>query len=887
MESLKQIKALVENPYFGAYKWNISVEQLESITNIFSKINKKFLGIYNYNKTYNIGDYVFINNDLFELSNNSSEHFKQLDIQKEKEFEVKIISLKNKKLVSLDGTILKPTYDFNLIKTNHYINETVCIDGKNAYIYSSNKDLIVPLNVSINEEIKSVCLDEVSIYLVLERSIIEKSKTLDNINHEVIFTSIYIIRDISCNNDYVYALLSNNQIAKINRKDKTVEYLETGKFFTDKAKISIVGKKNLFIVDNLVLYCYEVDNTLNLKSEIEHNINKQIIQLEYFNNYLFLINKDNSVYYCHNTLFQTIRCDLRNILDNDKLIIEDIDSYINPKENIIDTENIYLSNKEIINIIKNKGIEINKNKLIYNLRNDFIDKTIYIESEGKNENYTFNNGKFSFTYSITDEGKKHIFLDILKDKVNVYSIVNNNIKKQIIYQLPSLTRKSIELFCKNIDTFIVKKIVIFNNIIDKSKKDRIIDNVLYLPKVNNYTNNLPYSIVCNDIFGTPILKLANKSLVLTNNGVKVNSSEDFSTAINTDDSEKLLSIKGAKNLLSNFTNIVTNFNNEKANKIHRHDFTDLDKVPYADTEKQGLVILSNDITDNSNNKASTPFFVNSIRRVIDTRITNLENTTIKTNTTNIGNILNTIVPNINDNISKLNQNIINGIKTLNDRISAPTSYLDKNIGGEIKGDVSIRTIGIGDNTIRFNKDSNKHSYIFFNRGFINHGPGDQGLEVFRFAPTSYSNQSTGGIEIGYASGSSFNRTSYISSSGFGVFSGSNVTGDLIVGRNITLYGDLVVTSDRRLKTNIKKVENGLKLINQLNGYTFKKIDTGLDSAGVIAQEVEKVMPELILEEDNKLKVNYNGLHSIEIEAIKELSKQIELLREEIKELKRG
>ena len=58
------------------------------------------------------------------------------------------------------------------------------------------------------------------------------------------------------------------------------------------------------------------------------------------------------------------------------------------------------------------------------------------------------------------------------------------------------------------------------------------------------------------------------------------------------------------------------------------------------------------------------------------------------------------------------------------------------------------------------------------------------------------------------------------------------------------------------------------------------------SAGVIAQEVQKVMPELIIEEENKLKVNYNGLHSIEIEAIKELKKEIEELKEEIRELKR-
>ena len=74
-----------------------------------------------------------------------------------------------------------------------------------------------------------------SIYLSLERSIIEKSKTLDNITHEEIFNTTLLIKDICCNDDYVFGLLSDGRIAKINRKDKTVDYLETNKFFLRKS----------------------------------------------------------------------------------------------------------------------------------------------------------------------------------------------------------------------------------------------------------------------------------------------------------------------------------------------------------------------------------------------------------------------------------------------------------------------------------------------------------------------------------------------------------------------------------------------------------------------------------------------------------------------------
>ena len=115
---------------------------------------------------------------------------------------------------------------------------------------------------------------------------------------------------------------------------------------------------------------------------------------------------------------------------------------------------------------------------------------------------------------------------------------------------------------------------------------------------------------------------------MTNEGVKVNSSEDFVTNANIEDSEKVLSIKGAKNLSNNFNNLLNSFNNDKANRLHRHPFTDLDNVPYATPESQGVVFLSNDITDSTPTKAATPYFVNLVNKNTNTRITDLINTTI-------------------------------------------------------------------------------------------------------------------------------------------------------------------------------------------------------------------------------------------------------------------
>jgi len=85
-------------------------------------------------------------------------------------------------------------------------------------------------------------------------------------------------------------------------------------------------------------------------------------------------------------------------------------------------------------------------------------------------------------------------------------------------------------------------------------------------------------------------------------------------------------------------------------------------------------------------------------------------------------------------------------------------------------------------------------------------------------------------------------------------------------------------SDERLKENVKVIENPLEKLDKLRGVTFDWIDRDdKKSGGIIAQELEKVMPELVREvdslknEDSFKAVDYNGLIGLLIEAVKELS----------------
>ena len=107
------------------------------------------------------------------------------------------------------------------------------------------------------------------------------------------------------------------------------------------------------------------------------------------------------------------------------------------------------------------------------------------------------------------------------------------------------------------------------------------------------------------------------------------------------------------------------------------------------------------------------------------------------------------------------------------------------------------------------------------------------------------------------------------------------TGALTVVGDIVAYGS---PSDKRLKENIKPIESALEKVSKLQGVTFdwKESDSILDikeDIGFIAQDVQKVIPELVRENDNgMLSMRHQGIAPILLEAIKELKAEIEELK---------
>ncbi len=111
-------------------------------------------------------------------------------------------------------------------------------------------------------------------------------------------------------------------------------------------------------------------------------------------------------------------------------------------------------------------------------------------------------------------------------------------------------------------------------------------------------------------------------------------------------------------------------------------------------------------------------------------------------------------------------------------------------------------------------------------------------------------------------------------------SGSANTGNLTVAGAITASGNITAFSDECLKTNVKTVENALSKVLSMRGVTYDRIDTGEHQVGVIAQEMQQVIPEVVIPavEHGYLSVAYGNIVAVLIEAIKELSAEVESLK---------
>jgi len=98
-------------------------------------------------------------------------------------------------------------------------------------------------------------------------------------------------------------------------------------------------------------------------------------------------------------------------------------------------------------------------------------------------------------------------------------------------------------------------------------------------------------------------------------------------------------------------------------------------------------------------------------------------------------------------------------------------------------------------------------------------------------------------------------------------------GDILAGGNVTAYSDI------RRKKDLVKLDNALDKVEQLTGYTYTSKTDDKRYTGLIAQDVQKVLPEAVHKEelDGHLSLAYGNMAGLFVEAIKELKLRLDAL----------
>ena len=113
----------------------------------------------------------------------------------------------------------------------------------------------------------------------------------------------------------------------------------------------------------------------------------------------------------------------------------------------------------------------------------------------------------------------------------------------------------------------------------------------------------------------------------------------------------------------------------------------------------------------------------------------------------------------------------------------------------------------------------------------------------------------------------------------------SAAGNLAVGNNITAGGDITATgnvtaySDAKLKTELSRIEGALDKVEKLAGYVYTRTDSGERQTGLLAQDVQAVLPEAVVNGEY-LSVAYGNMMGLVVEAIKELRAELNELREQ-------
>jgi len=499
------------------------------------------------------------------------------------------------------------------------------------------------------------------------------------------------------------------------------------------------------------------------------------------------------------------------------------------KEDIITIYNGSLYNDTITIKLKER-LYIEKG--IYEL-NNFIDSLTFVYQPPSDIIYVSSNQNFST--SLSSDGR--LSLGDLSPSKDYYLYINkkarlNNLECLNISSIPD--RKNINFSYCNISN--INKSFINSNIIG------------FLNAQNAFINNLNVSNLSIPFVNIPTINSSNINFNVLSSSNLLITSNIFNS--------RLRMIIGSGDYNSNITsNYILNINQNSNNNtglgilsFHNNTNPSINIIGYSNNNFPFINFANLNASYSINMNNNNLNFINNINNSIYKHINN-KNLLIFGNSNNIIFDLKSV---------NLPTNSTNKIS-----FGYPYRFLTQN---------SIYNINNWDNI--FN-DNNLNSSAMFNvYGNVNLSS----INNTPFITCIANDQPTPNEIINVCIGSNNTRNGYLLNVEGNAFFSSN----LFVQSNVFAFGTIGNVSDIRIKDNLTLIKDPINKINKINGYTYTRKDTGKNESGLVAQEVLKVLPEVVNLNNDFYNISYGNLSGLLVEGIKELNIRLKNIEDLLK-----
>ena len=237
---------------------------------------------------------------------------------------------------------------------------------------------------------------------------------------------------------------------------------------------------------------------------------------------------------------------------------------------------------------------------------------------------------------------------------------------------------------------------------------------------------------------------------------------------------------------------------------------------------------------------------------------------------------------LQNNIDSVNSSLILKTDSLNGKLETNVNLLQNNIDN-INNDLSGGNVSLANafSVQGTSFDGSSPESVTFSGGT---GITVTGTTITNSAPdqtvsiTGGGSTTVTGTYPNFTVSSTDSNTTYTAGNGL-TLTGTEFTMSGSYTGTFTATGDVVAYSDVALKSEVSAIDHALDKLLEITGYTYKKEGSDRRHAGVMAQDVEKVLPEVVHTSEEGIKgVAYGNMMGLVIEAIRELKTQVEELK---------